>query len=93
MCMCINEMNYELLFSSSYTKLVSKGMEKAELIIKVTAAMFIAFYHPVLLYQVVMTPHNRAQEFVESYLKITEQDLDITNFQRVLEMKVCTHVF
>ncbi|XP_065890421.1 vacuolar protein sorting-associated protein 53 homolog [Dysidea avara] len=54
----------------SYTKLVSKGMEKAELIIKV-----------------VMTPHERAADFVASYLKITEQDLDVSNFQRVLEMK------
>ena len=36
-----------------------------------------------------MTPHDRALEFVTSYLKITEDDLDITNFQRVLEMKVC----
>ena len=67
-------------------------MEKAELIIKVTAAMFMTFYHPALSHQVVMTPHDRAQEFVESYLKIIEQDLDITNFQRVLEMKVGTLV-
>ena len=37
-----------------------------------------------------MTPHDRAAEFVASYLKITDEDLDITNFQRVLEMKVCT---
>jgi len=42
---------------------------------------------PVLL-QVVMTPHERAADFVASYLKITEQDSDISNFQRVLEMKV-----
>ena len=35
-----------------------------------------------------MTPHDRAAEFVASYLKITDNDLDITNFQRVLEMKV-----
>lgn len=37
-----------------------------------------------------MTPHERAAEFVAAYLKITEEDLDITNFQRVLEMKVTT---
>ena len=36
-----------------------------------------------------MTPHERAAEFVASYL-LTEGDLDITNFQRVLEMKVST---
>lgn len=35
-----------------------------------------------------MTPHERAADFVASYVKITEEDLDITNFQRVLEMKV-----
>jgi len=36
-----------------------------------------------------MTPHERAAEFVTAYLKINEhEDLDITNFQRVLEMKV-----
>jgi len=35
-----------------------------------------------------MTPHERAADFVASYLKITEQDSDISNFQRVLEMKV-----
>ena len=37
-----------------------------------------------------MTPHERAAEFVASYFKLTEDDLDITNFQRVLEMKVST---
>ena len=35
-----------------------------------------------------MTPHERAAEFVASYFKLTEEDVDITNFQRVLEMKV-----
>ena len=43
-----------------------------------------------------MTPHERAADFVASYLKITDEDLDITNFQRVLEMKVIcmlTHSF
>ena len=35
-----------------------------------------------------MTPHDRAAEFVASYFKLTEEDLDISNFQRVLEMKV-----
>lgn len=35
-----------------------------------------------------MTPHERAAEFVASYFKLTDEDLDITNFQRVLEMKV-----
>ena len=37
-----------------------------------------------------MTPHERAAEFVASYFKLTEDNLDITNFQRVLEMKVST---
>ena len=37
-----------------------------------------------------MTPHERAAEFVASYFKLTEDDLDITNFQRILEMKVST---
>ena len=35
-----------------------------------------------------MTPHERAAEFVASYFKLTADDVDITNFQRVLEMKV-----
>jgi len=36
-----------------------------------------------------MIPHERATEFVAAYLKIMYmEDLDITNFQRVLEMKV-----
>ena len=35
-----------------------------------------------------MAPHVRAAEFVAYYFKLTADDVDITNFQRVLEMKV-----
>jgi hypothetical protein len=55
---------------ASYSKLVQKGMEKAELIVKV-----------------VMSPHERAEEFLSSYNKLMQGDPDIANFQKVLEMK------
>ena len=56
-----------------YTNLVNKGMERAELIVKV-----------------VMAPHEQAEEFISSYRKLMQEDNDITNFQKILEMKVCT---
>jgi len=55
---------------SSYTKLVAKGMERAELIVKI-----------------VMSPHEQAEEFIASYTKLMHEDTDISNFQKVLEMK------
>lgn len=55
---------------SSYTTLVGKGMEKAELIVKV-----------------VMAPHQQAEEFISSYRKLMQGDTDVSNFQKVLEMK------
>jgi len=56
-----------------YTKLVAKGMERAELIVKI-----------------VMSPHEQAEEFIASYTKLMHEDTDISNFQKVLEMKVRT---
>ena len=71
-CVCVNVCASPLLPSAlSYSKLVQKGMEKAELIIKV-----------------VMSPHERAEEFLSSYSKLMQGDTDIANFQKVLEMKV-----
>ena len=54
-----------------YTNLVNKGMEKAELIVKV-----------------VMAPHEQAEEFISSYRKLMQEDNDVNNFQKILEMKV-----
>ncbi|KAG8194624.1 hypothetical protein JTE90_003101 [Oedothorax gibbosus] len=52
-----------------YTKIVVKGMTKAEMILKV-----------------VMAPHENAQSFVENYIKLLPES-DITEFQKVLDMK------
>lgn len=41
-----------------------------------------------MLSQVVMVPHEQAEEFISSYLKLIPEDLDVNNFQKVLEMKV-----
>ena len=38
--------------------------------------------------QVVMSPHAQAEEFISSYTKLMQDDSDINNFQKVLEMKV-----
>ena len=38
-----------------------------------------------------MTPHEQAEEFVSSYRKLIHDDTDVINFQKVLEMKVCTY--
>ena len=40
--------------------------------------------------QVVMAPHEHAEDFVASYTKLMQNDTDIGNFQKVLEMKVHT---
>ena len=41
--------------------------------------------------QIVMSPHEQAEEFIASYTKLMQGDTDTTNFQKVLEMKVNTH--
>ena len=38
--------------------------------------------------QVVMAPHQQAEEFISSYRKLLREDMDVNNFQKVLEMKV-----
>ena len=38
--------------------------------------------------QVVMSPHEQAEEFISSYNKLMQGDSDVSNFQKVLEMKV-----
>ena len=35
-----------------------------------------------------MSPHEQAEEFIASYSKLMQGDTDISNFQKVLEMKV-----
>ena len=35
-----------------------------------------------------MAPHQQAEEFISSYRKLMQEDTDVTNFQKVLEMKV-----
>jgi len=35
-----------------------------------------------------MSPHEQAEEFISSYMKLMQADSDVTNFQKVLEMKV-----
>ena len=35
-----------------------------------------------------MAPHSQAEEFISSYTKLMQDDSDINNFQKVLEMKV-----
>lgn len=52
-----------------YTKIVVKGMTKAEMILKV-----------------VMAPHENAESFVDNYMKLLPES-DITEFQKVLDMK------
>ena len=37
-----------------------------------------------------MAPHEQAEEFVSSYRKLMKDDTDVNNFQRILEMKVCS---
>lgn len=41
-----------------------------------------------LIIKVVMSPHEHAEEFLASYSKLMQGDMDIANFQKVLEMKV-----
>ena len=48
--------------------------------------LFIA--HMLNCSQVVMSPHAQAEEFISSYTKLMQDDSDINNFQKVLEMKV-----
>ena len=55
----------------SYTKIVVKGMTRAEMILKV-----------------VMSPQDPHQGFVDNCLKLLPET-DITEFQKILEMKVC----
>ena len=38
-------------------------------------------------YQVVMSPHDPPQAFVDNFIRLLT-DADVTEFQRVLEMKV-----
>lgn len=38
--------------------------------------------------QVVMAPHEQAEEFISSYRKLMQEDIDVNNFQKILEMKV-----
>ncbi|XP_076473100.1 vacuolar protein sorting-associated protein 53 homolog [Babylonia areolata] len=54
---------------ASFTKIVVKGMTKAEMILKV-----------------VMSPHDPPQGFVDNFIRLLT-DADVTEFQRVLEMK------
>ena len=35
-----------------------------------------------------MSPHEQAQDFVSHYLSIMQGDIDPSNFQKILEMKV-----
>ena len=35
-----------------------------------------------------MAPHEQAEEFISSYRKLMQEDTDINNFQKILEMKV-----
>lgn len=39
-----------------------------------------------------MSPHEQAEEFIASYTKLMHEDTDISNFQKVLEMKVLTQL-
>ena len=41
-----------------------------------------------LIIKVVMAPHEHAEEFLSSYSKLMVGDTDVSNFQKVLEMKV-----
>lgn len=41
-----------------------------------------------LFAQVVMAPHEQAEEFISSYRKLMQEDIDVNSFQRILEMKV-----
>ena len=41
----------------------------------------------ILLFQVVMSPHEQPQGFVDNYIRLLS-DSDINEFQKVLEMKV-----
>ena len=73
---------------ASYTKLVQKGMERAELIIKVRYIIAYLNYSSIAYIQVVMSPHEQAEEFISSYMKLMQGDAESSNFQKVLEMKV-----
>ncbi len=35
-----------------------------------------------------MSPHEQAEEFISSYRKLMQGDSEVSNFQKVLEMKV-----
>lgn len=35
-----------------------------------------------------MAPHEQAEEFISSYRKLMQEDVDLNNFQKILEMKV-----
>lgn len=63
------------LCNFSYTKIVVKGMTKAEMILKV-----------------VMSPQDPHQGFVDNCLKLLPET-DITEFQKILEMKVNCGMF
>ena len=51
-------------------------------------ALFINLPSMLARSQVVMSPHAQAEEFISSYTKLMQDDIDINNFQKVLEMKV-----
>ena len=38
--------------------------------------------------QIVMSPHEQAEEFVAHYLTIMQGEVDTSTFQKILEMKV-----
>ena len=79
-------------------------MERAELIIKVPTHTHTAHSHSLPTHprtththhtltptQVVMSPHEQAEEFILSYRKLMQGDTDVNNFHKVLEMKVNYH--
>lgn len=39
-----------------------------------------------------MAPHEQAEEFISSYRKLMQEDMDVNNFQKILEMKVSRQV-
>ena len=45
------------------------------------------FWFVVILPQVVMSPHDPTEAFVDNYIKLIA-DTDAANFQKVLDMKV-----
>ena len=75
------------VFVFSYSKLVNQGMEKAELIVKVSATREFTI-DLFSLFQMVMSPHDQAEEFISHYFSIMQRDTDVSSFQKILDMKV-----